>query len=256
VAAAVPLGLAIGVMLGAVGGGGAVLAVPVLVYLVGQDVHAATTTSLAVVAAAALAGGAAQARQARVCWPQVAAFAPAALLGTVAGTLANEAVSGSVLLLAFVPVLLVAAAFTWRRAGSGPGDEDACPPLEARRTLGVGLAVGALTGFFGVGGGFLVVPMLALGMGFPLRQAIGTSLVIVGFVSVAGLTAHLWRDADVDGAVAVGMAAGCMVGAVAGATIGERLPQRTLGHAFAVLVAGVAVYILVATAVLGGPPGA
>jgi uncharacterized membrane protein YfcA len=256
VAAALPLGLAIGVMLGAVGGGGAVLAVPVLVYLLDQDVHAATTTSLAVVAAAALAGGAVQAGRARVCWPQVGVFAPAALVGTVAGTLANEAVSGAALLLAFVPVLLAAAVFTWRRAGAEPGGESTCPPLEPRRTLAVGVAVGALTGFFGVGGGFLVVPLLALALHFPLRQAIGTSLVIVGVVSVAGLAAHLWRDAELDAAVTLGMAAGCAAGALAGALIGERLPQRTLGHAFAVLVAGVGVYILAVSAVLGGPPGA
>jgi uncharacterized membrane protein YfcA len=255
VAVALPLGLAIGVMLGAVGGGGAVLAVPVLVYLLDQDVHAATTTSLAVVAAAALAGGAVQAGQARVCWAQVGVLAPAALLGTVGGTLANEAVSGAALMFAFVPVLLAAAAFTWRRAGADPAGEDACPPLEPGRILAGGLAVGALTGFFGVGGGFLVVPMLALLMHFPLRQAIGTSLVIVGFVSLAGLSAHLWRDATLDGPVTAGMAAGCAAGALAGALIGERLPQRTLAHGFAVLVAGVGVYILVAGAALGGPPG-
>jgi uncharacterized membrane protein YfcA len=254
VALALPLGLAIGVMLGAVGGGGAVLAVPVLVYLLDQDVHDATTTSLAVVAAAALAGGAVQAGQARVCWAQVGVLAPAALLGTVGGTLANEAVSGAALMFAFVPVLLAAAAFTWRRAASDPTGEHACPPLETGRTVAGGLAVGALTGFFGVGGGFLVVPMLALLMHFPLRQAIGTSLVIVGFVSLAGLAAHLWRDATLDGPVTAGMAAGCAAGALAGALIGERLPQRTLAHAFAVLVAGVGVYILVAGA-LGGPPG-
>lgn len=242
-------------MLGAVGGGGAVLAVPVLVYLLGQDMHAATTTSLVVVAAAALAGGAAQAGRARVCWPQVAAFVPPALAGTVLGTLANEVVSATALLLAFVPVLLAAAVFTWRRAGETSSDEAACPPLDAPRAVALGLAVGVLTGFLGVGGGFVVVPMLAIGMHFPLRQAIGTSLVVVGLVSVGGLLAHLWRDAEVDVGIAAGMGAGCMAGALAGALVSERLPQRTLGLAFAVLVAAVGAYIVVAVAVLGGAPG-
>ena len=253
---ALPFGLAIGLSLGALGGGGAVLALPVLVYVFGEDVHAATTASLAVVVAAALAGGAVQASRAQVCWPQVAVFAPAALAGTVVGTLANEAVSGAVLLLGFVPVLVAAAAFTWRRAGAGGGGgEETCPPLERQRTVAAGLVVGALTGFFGVGGGFLVVPLLALAMRFPLRRAIGTSLVIVGFVSLGGLAAHLWRGADLDAGLAAAMALGCAVGALAGARIGASLPQRTLGRGFALLLAAVGAYIVLASALTGAVVG-
>ena len=248
---ALPFGLVIGLSLGALGGGGAVLALPVLVYVFGEDVHAATTASLAVVVAAALVGGAVQASRAQVCWPQVAVFAPAALAGTVVGTLANEAVSGAVLLLGFVPVLVAAAAFTWRRAGAGGGGEETCPPLERQRTVAAGLVVGALTGFFGVGGGFLVVPLLALAMRFPLRRAIGTSLVIVGFVSLAGLAAHLWRGADLDAGLAAAMALGCAMGAFAGARIGASLPQRTLGRGFALLLAAVGAYIVLASALTG-----
>lgn len=254
-ALALPLGLAIGVCLGALGGGGAVLALPVLVYVLGEEVHAATTASLAVVVAAALAGGAAQASRAQVCWPQVGAFTPGALAGVVAGTLASEAVGGEVLLLGFVPVLLAAAAFTWHRAGAGDGGEKSCPPLDRRRTMAGGLVVGALTGFFGVGGGFLVVPLLALAMGFPLRRAIGTSLVIVGFVSLAGLTAHLWRGADVDAGPTAAMALGCALGALAGARIGVSLPQRTLGRAFALVLAAVGMYVVLASALTGAVVG-
>lgn len=253
---ALPLGLALGVSLGAVGGGGAVLAVPLLVYVLGQDVHAATTTSLAVVAAAALTAGAVNAGRARVCWPQVALFAPAAVGGAVAGTLANKAVSGTAVLLAFVPVLLAAAVMMWPRAGGSlEGAEDACPALDARRTLVAGAAIGVLTGFFGVGGGFLVVPALALGMRFPLRRAIGTSLVIVALVSLAALAAHVWRSAELDTGVTLGMAAGCVAGALIGTRLGERLPQETLARAFALLVAVAGLYVLLATAIAGGPPG-
>jgi uncharacterized membrane protein YfcA len=252
VIAAIPLGLALGLGLGAVGGGGAVLAVPLLVYVLGQDVHAATTTSLAVIAAAALAAGTVQAGRARVCWPQVALFAPAAVGGAIAGTLASRAVSGTTLLLAFVPVLLAAAVMTWRRAGEDVGSaEEACPAIEPPRTLVAGVLVGGLTGFFGVGGGFLVVPTLALGMRFPLRRAIGTSLVIVALVSLAALAAHLWESAELDVEVTFGMAAGCVAGALIGTEIGERLPKRALGHAFASLVALAGLYVLIATA-LGG----
>ena len=252
---ALPFGLAIGLSLGALGGGGAVLALPVLVYVLGEDVHSATTASLAVVVAAALAGGAVQASRAQVCWQQVAVFTPAALAGVVAGTVANEAVGGEVLMLAFVPVLLAAAVFSWRRAGAPAGGEHACPPLDRGRAVVAWLAVGGLTGFFGVGGGFLVVPVLALAMGFSLRRAIGTSLVIVGFVSIAGLAVHFWRGAEIDAGPVVAMAIGCAIGALAGARLGTRLPQRTLGRAFALLLAGVGAYILVASAVTGGVAG-
>jgi hypothetical protein len=255
--AAIPLGLALGLSLGAVGGGGAVLAVPLLVYVLGEDVHTATTTSLAVVAAAALAAGAAQAGRARVCWRQVALFAPAAVGGAVAGTFANKAISGTAVLLAFVPVLFGAAVMMWRRTGGGPeAAAGACPALDAPRTLLAGALIGVLTGFFGVGGGFLIVPMLALGMRFPLRRAIGTSLVIVALVSLAALAAHLWRSADLDTSLTLGMAGGCVAGALIGTRLGERLPQRMLAQAFALLVAIAGLYVLLATVLTGGPPGA
>ena len=251
---AIPLGLGLGLALGAVGGGGAVLAIPLLVYVLGEDVHAATTTSLAVVTAAALAAGAVQAGRARVCWPQVALFAPAAAAGAVAGTLANRAVSGAAVMLAFAPVLLAAAVMMWRRAGEeADAAEQACPALEPPRTLAAGAMVGSLTGFFGVGGGFLVVPMLALGMRFPMRRAIGTSLVIVALVSLAALASHLWRSAPLDSGLTVAMAAGCVAGALIGTRLGERLPQRALAHTFAVLVAAAGLYVLVATLLVGAP---
>src|SRR5688500_14816977 len=102
-------GLLIGVALGALGGGGAVLAVPALVYLVGQDVHEATTTSLLVVAAAAAAGGAGQIDRGQVCWPQIALFAPVAIAGSIAGTVANEAADATLLLVTFAGIMLAAA---------------------------------------------------------------------------------------------------------------------------------------------------
>jgi uncharacterized membrane protein YfcA len=246
---AVPFGLAIGVSLGALGGGGAVLALPVLVYVFDQDVHAATTGSLVVVAAAALAGGAAQASRAQVCWTQVVVFAPPAFAGTALGTIAGDAVGGTVLLVGFAGVLLAAAGLTWRRVDAGGDVDRACPPLDRGRTLAAGLSVGILTGFFGVGGGFLVVPMLVLAMGFPPRRAIGTSLVIVGAVSIAALAAHLWHEADLALDVAALMAAGCAAGAVAGARLSERVPQEALGHLFAALLAALATAMLVASVV-------
>jgi hypothetical protein len=250
VVAAAPFGLAIGLTMGALGGGGAVLAVPILVYVLGEDVHAATTASLAVVAAGALAGGAGQADRGQVCWPQVAVFAPAAVAGALVGTVANEAVSGSVLMIAFALVMLGASAFMWRKADASGEYDATCPPLRAARTTAAGITVGALTGFFGVGGGFLVVPMLALAMRFPLRLAIGTSLVIVAFVSLVALGFHVLRDADFDVGITATMAIGAAVGGVGGSALSARLPTAALSHAFAVLVAVVAVYVVAAETLL------
>ena len=124
---ALVFGLIIGLTLGMVGGGGAVLAVPVLVYAVGLGVHEATTASLAVVAAGAATGAVGQARRGAVCWTSAAWFAAAASLGSIAGTIANRALGGAALLLLFSAVMLLAARATWQRAGSPACAAGGCP---------------------------------------------------------------------------------------------------------------------------------
>jgi uncharacterized protein len=256
--AAIPFGLAIGLTLGTVGGGGSVLAVPVLVYVLGQSVHAATTASLVVVTAGALAGGLGHAREGRVCWRHAAAFSAAALPGVIAGTALGNAVSGSALIAAFALIMLLAAVATWRKA-SGVDDnarrEPACPPLRLARDLAAGLLIGAMTGFFGVGGGFLIVPTLALALALSMRLAVGTSLAIIAATSVMALGAHLLAGRGLDVGVTATMTAACVVGALAGARLAGRLPQRHLGRGFAGLVTAVATYLLISAAFLGGPPG-
>ncbi|MGI8945747.1 MAG: sulfite exporter TauE/SafE family protein [Thermoleophilaceae bacterium] len=254
---AIPFGLAIGLSVGMLGGGGAVLAVPVLVYVLDQPVHEATTTSLVVVAAAALAAGIRQALDDRVCWRHAGALALPAAGGILLGTAANTAVDGALLLALFAPVMLVAAWATWRRAGSAPpgGEQQTgCPPLVLRRDISLGLGVGLLTGFFGVGGGFVVVPTLALALGFAMRNAIGTSLVIVSAVSLFGLGVHLAAGNALDLSLTAVMTLACVAGAILGAGLGPLVAPRTLGRSFAVLVTLVALYLLASTAFLGGPP--
>jgi uncharacterized protein len=258
--AAIPFGLAIGLSVGALGGGGSVLAVPVLVYVLGQAVSEATTTSLVVVTAAALAGGVAHARLGRVCWRHAAAFTASAAPGVLGGTLAGELVSGSVLIAAFAPAMLVAAATIWIKASGGDaGDraepEDGCPPLRPLRTAAAGLGVGLLTGFFGVGGGFLIVPALALALAFSMRAAVGTSLAIISVTSLLGVVTHLLAGRALEFDVTIAMSSACVAGAVAGAAVANRVPQPALGRAFAMLVAVVAGYLLLSAAFLGGPPG-
>lgn len=247
---ALGLGAAIGVTLGMLGGGGAVLAIPVLVWALGQDVHAATTTSLIVVGAAALAGGLRQAAAHHVCWRAAGLFTLAAVPGTTLGTLANSAAGGHLLLVLLAALILVVAALTWRRAsaagletGGGPAP---CPALHALPLITAGLTVGVMTGFFGVGGGFVIVPALAVALHMPMRLAIGTSLVIIAMVSAVGLANHLTQGIAVDWAVAVPFTAGTVAGALAGASLSRRVPQAALGRAFALLLLGVAVVLLVA----------
>lgn len=130
--AAIPFGLAIGVAAGMLGGGGSVLAVPVLVYVLGQSVHEATTASLLVVTAGALAGGLGHAHAGRVCWRHACAFTAAALPGVMAGTALGDAIGGGALIGAFAVVMLLAAVTTWRNAPAlsrrRPGILSSLPP--------------------------------------------------------------------------------------------------------------------------------
>ena len=257
---AIPFGLAIGVAVGMLGGGGSVLAVPILVYALDQDVAEATTASLVVVAAGAVAGGLGHARAGRVCWRHAGTFTAAALPGIIAGTLVGEAVSGTLLLAGFAVVMLAAARATWRRAGEQEPDGTwegggACPPLRLPRDLVAGAAVGFLTGLFGVGGGFLIVPTLAIALAFTMRTAVGTSLAIITATALLGLAAHLLAGRGLDVDVTGAMTVACVAGALAGAAWASHVPQRTLGRGFAALVVGVAAYLLVSAVFLGGPTG-
>ncbi len=252
---AVPLGFAIGVVVGAVGGGGAILALPVLVYVLGESVTAASTASLVVVALAATVGGASLARDDAVCWRLVAAFSAAAVGGTVIGAIGNRAASGALLLLAFVPVMLLAGYAMWRRAGAcAAADRSACPPLRPARVGLAGFGVGMLTGFFGVGGGFVIVPVLTLWLGLGTRRAIGSSLAIIALTALTALGSHLLAGGELDLAPTATLAATAAAGALAGTALGRRLPTAALGRGFALVVAAVALLLLVDVLALGGPP--
>ena len=254
---AVPFGLAIGVAVGMLGGGGSVLAVPVLVYILGQDVETATTISLVVVTAAAVAGGYGHAREGRICWRHAAAFTVAALPGIVAGTALGNVVSGSALIAGFSLVMLAAAAVTWRKAGADQPDDDPpgrrCPALRVGRDATAGVIVGFLTGFFGVGGGFIIVPTLAVALAFSMRSAIGTSLAIITTTSILGVIVHLGAGRSLDAELTLVLGAACVAGALGGAHLSRLVPQQTLGRAFSGLVVAVAGYLLISAAFLGGP---
>lgn len=254
---AIPFGIAIGLVVATVGGGGAILALPVLVYALGEPVGPATTASLIVVALGASVGAGIRARRGQVCWPIVVPFCGAAVFGAYAGTVAGRSVSGAALVLAFVPVMLAAAVATYRWGGadeaSGPEDRG-CPPPRLLPAAACGLAVGIMTGFFGVGGGFLIVPALTFALKVPLERAIASSLAIITITGLAALTSHLLAGAEPNWPLTLMLCASAGLGAVLGTALGTRLHPRTLARAFGVVVAIVAVFLLLDVIAFGGPP--
>lgn len=252
---AIPFGLAIGLIVGAVGGGGAILALPVLVYVLDEPVGPASAASLIVVALAAAVGAGSLASNGHVCWRLALTFSAPSVAASLLGAIANKQVSGPALILSFVPVMLVASFATWQRAGATRGDEEgSCPGVAFGRIAVAGLGVGALTGFFGVGGGFVIVPVLTLWFGLGFRRAVATSLVIITITGAAALASHLLAGARVDVAVTAALAGPTAAGALTGTLIAQRLPQEALGKGFALVVTAVAIFLLVDTVLLGGPP--
>jgi uncharacterized protein len=237
---ALPFGLGVGLLLGLVGGGGSTLAVPVLVYVLGQPVKAATTESLLIVGTAALFGAAADARSGRVQIRTGLAFSAAGAAGTIAGTALNRLVSGRALLLAFALLLLAAAAAMLRR---WPGPPEPGGSLSLERVAPAGLATGVLTGFFGVGGGFVIVPALVLLLGLPITLAVGTSLLVIALTSAAALASHL-ASGSINWSIALVFTGAAIAGALAGRRLGARVSAERLGQLFALLLVAIAAFLV------------
>lgn len=241
---ALPFGVAIGLSLGLVGGGGSILAVPVLVYVLGEPVKAATTESLLIVGTTALLGSLDHAHAGRVRWRTALAFGGAGVVGALGGTVLNRAMGSRSILLAFALLLLVAAAAMVRGRG-----EPRRPEIRAHgrglwlRVVPAGLGTGLLTGFFGVGGGFAIVPALTLLLALPLTAAVGTSLLVIAITSAGALAAHL-GSGGIDWAVAAAFTSAAVAGAFAGSRLGRRTPTRRLVQVFALLVAAIAVFMI------------
>ena len=245
---ALPLGLAIGISLGLVGGGGSILAVPVLVYVLGEDVKAATTTSLLVVGATALVAGLDHARAGHVRWRIALAFAAAGIVGALAGTALNRAADPDVIIALFAVALLVAAYFMARGHGAGPRRTADSRSGLLLRVGPTGLGVGVLTGFLGVGGGFVILPALVLLLALPMDAAIGTSLIVIALTSASALLAHL-ASGPIDWALAATLTSSAVVGALAGSRLGEHVSNERLRQAFAALLAVLGIVLLGASAV-------
>ena len=252
---AAALGVLVGLVIGTVGGGGAILALPVLVYVLDEGVGQATTASLIVVALAAGLGGSALARHGHVCWSIALRLSAFAAAGSVLGTAAGASADPRALILAFVPVMLAAAAATWMRAGEAtPEEGSACPEVGLGRIGAAGIVVGFLTGFFGVGGGFLIVPALTAGFGMAMRRAVASSLVIITITTLVALGVHLADGVELDVPITAALAGGTAAGALLGASFGRRLSGPALARGFALVVVALAAFLLVDVLLLDGPP--
>ena len=220
--AAIGSGVIVGFTLGLVGGGGSILAVPLLLYVVGMpDPHEAIGTSALAVAVNAFANLVPHARAHHVRWRPALMFAAAGLVGAFVGSSIGKLVDGHKLLILFALLMLVIAVLMLRGRKADAGVAGAVRHVDPWRLGATGLGVGTLAGFYGIGGGFLVVPGLILATGMPTIAAIGSSLVAVG---VFGMTTAV--NYAVSGLVEWPIALLFIVGGIAGGWIGARLAKR------------------------------
>lgn len=243
-------GSVIGLALGLLGAGGSILTVPILVYILGMQVQTATGTSLAIVGLNSAAGAADYLRRGKSLPRTGVAFGVSGLAGALGGAWLNHFLAGSLILLLF-SLVMVAAAVSLLRRTSAPQQDGSFS--EAYSTSGwvklamVGLAIGFLTGFFGVGGGFLIVPALVLVVHLPMHLAVGTSLLAIALNALWGLLGHL-RYGGLDWTTTGLFVAGGLLGVFGGGYLSSRLPEKRLRQGFAGVIIAVAAYTFIQSA--------
>ncbi len=230
----------VGLSLGLLGGGGSILAVPVLVYVAHFAPADAIAMSLVIVGATSAVGSIAHSRAGAVEWRTAAWFGGAGIVTAFLGGLLTRHVPGRVLLVSFAALMIAVGAWMLIR-GRRPGGQPRggrTPSLAS--ALVAGAAVGGVTGFLGVGGGFLIVPALIAFTGLDIRRAVGTSLVVIAINSAAALLGHL-SGGDFHWLLAAALTALSVAGAFFGARLGRRIPAEKLRATFATFVVAVGV---------------
>jgi len=232
----------IGVSLGLIGGGGSIITVPVLVYVLGVDVRESIGMSLAVVGATSLVGAALNHRRGTLRLKTGLLFGAAGIIGALLGSPLTRRVSPGVLMLIFALLMLVVAGVMLIRKQS---DEEMANPRRQNMSsaLLAGFVVGGLTGFLGVGGGFLIVPALTLFGGLSLKDSIGTSLMVIAINCAAGLAGHL-RYGGFNFRTTLLVTGLAVAGTLVGTHLSHRTSAGNLGKSFAFFVILVALFLV------------
>jgi uncharacterized membrane protein YfcA len=269
---AITLGIVIGLSLGALGGGGSILTVPALVFVLGLTAQQATAGSLVIVGVTAATATVGHARAGNTRWGKGTVLAAVGIPASLIGSQLNRDVRPDILLLAFAALMVLAAVGMLRQVrpsppdltGSdqpfGPGHHEtsasaagttlthrsavlATPSLAtAVRIVGAGLGIGFLTGFLGVGGGFVIVPVLVVLLRYDMPVAVGTSLLVIALNSAVALTARLGHGGLV-WQIVLPFTLAAVVGSLAGKKLADGIDAVTLTRAFAVLMLAVAAYV-------------
>lgn len=248
IALTVALAVLIGVTLGLLGGGGSILAVPLLVYVAGLSAKESIATSLLVVGITSLAALVGHARAGRVRWRTGLIFGAAAMAGAYLGGRLGAYIPGTWLLIGFALMMLATAAAMIRgrrdaaggRPGTGP---DGSHDLPVVKVLAEGVVVGLVTGLVGAGGGFLVVPALVLLGGLPMPVAVGTSLLVIAMKSFAGLAGYL-SSVHIDWPLAAAITLAAVIGSLIGARLVRFVPADTLRRGFGWFVLAMGGFVL------------
>lgn len=270
---AVLIGLVVGIIVGALGAGGGILSVPVLVYLLHQDPHAAAMSSLVIVGITAVFSLPHHVLKHNVDWAQGGIFGTLAIGGTFLGSRLSVLMPARVLMLLFAVMLLVVAFVMLRRGVVGRREENRTATVELHddahptgigdpepapkahgwqhwvRVLLTASFTGFLTGFFGVGGGFIVVPMLVIALGLPIRKAAGTSLVVMLIATASGLLSRVGANIVIDWPLTLLFTLGGAIGGVIGGPLAAKARPSTLTFIFSGLLFAVTIYTFINTVI-------
>lgn len=236
--------VAVGVALGLLGGGGSILAIPVLVDVMGIAAGTAVPMALPVVGVAAAAGAIMRWRRGQLRLRTVALFALCAMAASYAAARLGAGIADRPRLLLFGATMLVAAVAMWRRGAQATPSETAHSPHRPIEVIPVALIVGALTGVLGVGGGFLIVPALAGVLGLPMREATATSLAVIALNTAAAGAGYLARHVVIDMQLTALVTIAALVGMALGLSMAPRYSAAALARAFAVLLVCVALFTI------------
>jgi hypothetical protein len=237
------LSLAIGISLGLLGGGGSILTVPILRYVLGMEAHDAIAVSLLVVGVTSAAAVIPHARRGRVRWRTAGVFGVAGMLGAFGAGQIAHLIPAAILLALFGAMMFVTAVAMLKGRAVAATDPKRTGELPWMKVIGEGLVVGASAGLVGAGGGFLVVPALVLLGGLPMEIAVGTSLVVISMQSLAGFAGH-WGHVEIDWTLAGLVTGFAVIGSFIGSWMATRIAPARLRKGFAWFVVAMAFFLL------------